>query len=126
MLSKRSGSKTLWEILAQPKNSLADKLFDDVFVKKEGLSKEVVKSVIIDAKYEGYLDKQNRLVKGLEMLERKKIPLKLDYTSISHLRAEAKQKLSAFRPETLGQAARIGGITPADIVVIQVHLKKYF
>jgi len=124
--SKRSGGKNLWEILSRPKNSLAEKLCDDDFVKKEGIIKEAVTACIIDAKYEGYLDKQNRLVKGLEMLEKKKIPLHLDYSSISHLRAEAMQKLSAFRPATLGQAARIGGITPADIVVIQVHLKKYF
>jgi tRNA uridine 5-carboxymethylaminomethyl modification enzyme len=50
----------------------------------------------------------------------------LDYNSISHLRSEAKENLSAFRPATLGQASRITGITPADIIVIQVHLKKNY
>jgi len=62
---------------------------------------------------------------GFEALEKKKIPANLDYNKIVHLRAEAKEKLSAFRPSTLGQAARIGGITPADITVIQIHLKKH-
>jgi len=52
------------------------------------------------------------------------IPADLDYHSIAHLWAEAKEKLSAFRPGTLGQASRISGITPADITVIQIHLKK--
>jgi tRNA uridine 5-carboxymethylaminomethyl modification enzyme len=54
-----------------------------------------------------------------------KIPADLDIEEITHLRAEAKEKLLAFRPATLGQAARISGITPADITVIQVHLKKH-
>jgi len=63
-------------------------------------------------------------VAGFRTLENKKIPLDLDYNSIVHLRAEAKEKLSVFRPSTLGQASRISGITPADITVIQIHLKK--
>ena len=58
-------------------------------------------------------------------LEKKKIPVDLDYSRIVHLRAEAKEKLSVFRPGTLAQASRISGITPADITVIQIHLKRY-
>jgi tRNA uridine 5-carboxymethylaminomethyl modification enzyme len=84
---------------------------------------DVLEAVVIDAKYEGYLAKQQRLVAGLQTLEKKKIPANLDYSKIIHLRAEAKEKLSAFRPGTLAQASRISGITPADITVIQVHLK---
>jgi tRNA uridine 5-carboxymethylaminomethyl modification enzyme len=85
----------------------------------------VLEAVIIDAKYEGYLAKQERLVAGFSTLESKNIPPALDYNQIAHLRAEAKEKLSAFRPGTLGQASRISGVTPADITVIQIHLKKY-
>jgi len=48
----------------------------------------------------------------------------LDYEKIDHLRAEAKEKLNKFRPATLGQAGRIGGITPADIMIIQIYLRK--
>jgi tRNA uridine 5-carboxymethylaminomethyl modification enzyme len=63
-------------------------------------------------------------VAGFRALENKKIPADLDYNSIAHLRAEAKEKLSVFKPSTFGQASRISGITPADITVIQIHLKK--
>jgi tRNA uridine 5-carboxymethylaminomethyl modification enzyme len=85
---------------------------------------EVLQAAIIDAKYEGYLAKQQRLMTSLQTLEKKKIPPDLDYNKITHLRAEAKEKLSAFRPGTLAQASRISGVTPADITVIQIHLKK--
>ena len=85
-----------------------------------------LEAVLIDAKYEGYLAKQQRLVASFRTLENKKIPPNLDYNRIAHLRAEAKEKLSAFRPGTLAQASRISGITPADVVTIQIHLKKYY
>ncbi|MHC4167707.1 MAG: hypothetical protein ACYSWQ_12165 [Planctomycetota bacterium] len=88
------------------------------------LGRDVLQAVVIDAKYEGYLAKQERLVANLRTLESRKIPDDLDYNSILHLRSEAKEKLSAFQPETLAQASRISGITPADITVIQIHLKK--
>ena len=123
--TKKDGRK-LWDILHQPDNTLARTLPDNEFVKNEHFDKTVIEAVIIDAKYEGYLEKQNKLVAAFHTLEKKKIPEKIDYTRIEHLRAEAKEKLSAFRPETLAQAARIGGITPADITVIQVFLKKYY
>jgi tRNA uridine 5-carboxymethylaminomethyl modification enzyme len=122
----RTAGSSLWDILRRPQNTLAEKLSDSEFVKAGRFSKEAIDAVIIDAKYAGYLEKQARLVEMMHTLEKKKIPSALDYCSISHLRAEAKEKLSAFRPATLAQASRIGGITPADIIVIQVHLKKYF
>jgi tRNA uridine 5-carboxymethylaminomethyl modification enzyme len=90
------------------------------------LADDVIQAVIIDARYEGYLAKQERLVADLRSLEGRKIPAELDYNRIEHLKSEARQKLSAFRPATLAQAARISGITPADITVIQIHLKKYY
>jgi tRNA uridine 5-carboxymethylaminomethyl modification enzyme len=115
---------SLWEHLRQPNNPVAKQLAENPDVKNIG-SNDVLDAVIIDAKYEGYLVKQQRLVANLQTLENKKIPPDLDVNKIEHLRAEAKEKLSAFRPATLGQASRIGGITPADITVIQIHLKKY-
>ena len=122
--SKRSEGMSLWEQLRQPNNTVLESLRDNPDVKNMNLTDEVLQAVIIDAKYEGYLAKQERLVAGFRALEVKKIPLDLDYNSIAHLRAEAKEKLSVFRPSTLAQAARISGITPADITVIQIHLKK--
>ena len=88
------------------------------------ISEEVIQAVTVDAKYEGYLGKQERLVAGLKTLESWKIPASLDFNNISHLRPEAKERLTAFKPATLGQASRISGITPADITVIQIHLRK--
>ncbi|UCC21481.1 MAG: tRNA uridine-5-carboxymethylaminomethyl(34) synthesis enzyme MnmG [Planctomycetota bacterium] len=124
----RSDGLSLWEQLRQPDNTATEKLVKSSV--KERLfgadgNDEAAEAVIIDAKYEGYLTKQERLVAGLQVLEKKKIPAELDYEKITHLRTEAKEKLSALRPGTVGQASRIGGITPADITVIRIHLKKY-
>jgi tRNA uridine 5-carboxymethylaminomethyl modification enzyme len=118
------GRITLWDKLRQTDNALAGRLDDDPEVKRMNPNKDVLEAVTIDAKYEGYLAKQDRLVANMRTLEKKKIPEELDYSSISHLRSEAKEKLSAFKPGTLAQASRISGITPADITVIQIHLKK--
>ncbi len=122
----RIAGRSLWEQLRRPKNTLAETMSDNADVKKMSFDKTVLEAVVIDAKYEGYLAKQQRLVAGLKALDRKGIPADLDYDKICHLRVEAKEKLSVFRLETLGQASRISGITPADITVIQIHLKKYY
>jgi tRNA uridine 5-carboxymethylaminomethyl modification enzyme len=122
----RSTDQSLWEQLRQPENTISQTLAERTDIKKMNLGDEVLKAVVIDAKYDGYLAKQQRLVASFRNLENKKIPPDLDYNTIMHLRVEAKQRLSSFRPGTLGQAARISGITPADITVIQIHLKRYY
>ncbi len=125
LANTHSKGLSLWEQLRQPNNTTGQTLADSPYVKKMGFGRYVLQSVIIDAKYEGYLAKQKRLSAGFRTLENKKIPLDLDYKRIVHLRTEAKEKLSAFRPGTLAQASRISGITPADITVIRIYLKKY-
>ncbi len=115
---------SLWQQLRQPNNAVVKTLEENPDIKNMNLGKDVLQAAIIDAKYEGYLAKQQRLAASLQTLDNKKLPLDLDYNNIVHLRAEAKEKLSLFRPSTLGQASRISGITPADITVIQVHMKK--
>jgi tRNA uridine 5-carboxymethylaminomethyl modification enzyme len=115
---------SLWERLRKPNDILAETLFRNPDIKKMNITEDAMQAAIIDAKYEGYLTKQERLVASLRTLENKKISPDLDYNSVPHLRAEAKEKLSAFRPTTLAQASRISGITPADITVIQIYLKK--
>ena len=125
LINTHSAGLSLWDMLRKPNNTVAQKLAENPDIRNIGCGRDVLQAVIIDAKYEGYLAKQARLVASLTTLENKKIPLDLDYDKILHLRAEAREKLSAFRPATLGQASRIGGITPADITVIQVHLRKY-
>ena len=121
-----SNGLSLWEHLRKPHSTIAATLADNPYVKSADFSQDVLQAVIIDAKYEGYLAKQEKLAAALRNLENKKIPPDLDYSGIIHLRTEAKEKLSAFRPGTLAQASRISGITPADITVIQIHLKKYY
>ncbi|MEJ2646923.1 MAG: tRNA uridine-5-carboxymethylaminomethyl(34) synthesis enzyme MnmG, partial [Sedimentisphaerales bacterium] len=120
-----SDGVSLWDNLRRPHSELADKLKEDEKIREMKISDDVLQAVIIDAKYEGYLGKQERLVAGMKTLENRNIPTDLDYSKISHLRHEAKERLSAFRPSTLGQASRISGITPADITVIQIHLRKH-
>lgn len=113
-----------WEMLRRPDNPLAKALAENPDVKQMNLTNDVLQAIVIDAKYEGYVAKQERLVANFKSLENKKIPEELDYNDVAHLRSEAREKLSAFKPGTLAQASRISGITPADITVIQIHLKK--
>ena len=124
MTTEDAGRITLWDQLRRTDNALAGTLAGNPDVQGMNLTEDVLQAVMIDAKYEGYLEKQERLVANLRTLEKKKMPEDLDYNSIAHLRPEAKEKLSAFKPGTLAQASRISGITPADITVIQIHLKK--
>jgi tRNA uridine 5-carboxymethylaminomethyl modification enzyme len=122
----RSGGVSLWEQLRRPKSNLTEIIDENSNPKQAGYTDDVLQAVAIDAKYEGYLNKQERLMAGFRSLENKKIPPVLDYFDIMHLRREAKEKLSTFRPATLGQASRLSGITPADITVIQIHLRKQY
>jgi tRNA uridine 5-carboxymethylaminomethyl modification enzyme len=120
----RSERTSLWDELRRPGSCLAENLGDDPRIMQTRYGKDVLEAVIIDAKYEGYLAKQERMVAGLRTLDTKRLPAEMDYRAVAHLRYEAVEKLSTFRPATLGQAARISGITPADIIVLQIHLKK--
>ena len=120
----RKNGVTLWQRLKQSDGAFADGLADLEDIKKFNFGPEVLEAAAIDAKYEGYLAKQEKMVLQMTKLENFVLPMDLDYDKIEHLRAEAKQKLTKFRPYTLGQAGRIGGITPADITVVQIYLKK--
>ena len=78
----------------------------------------------IELKYEGYISRQMRQVEQFKKTEEKKIPADIDYDDVKSLRLEARQKLKAFRPESIGQASRIAGVTPADANVLLVYLKQ--
>ncbi|MDE2592612.1 MAG: tRNA uridine-5-carboxymethylaminomethyl(34) synthesis enzyme MnmG [Burkholderiales bacterium] len=101
-------------------------------VDREGLHAElgaaladaVVEQVEISIKYAGYIDKQNDEVERAAYYENLKLPADLDYMQVSALSIEARQKLSKHKPETLGQASRISGITPAAVSLLLIHLKK--
>ena len=88
------------------------------------LPDEVKEEVEIQLKYEGYIARQERQVAQSRKLESKRIPDDINYDDIKSLRIEARQKLTSIRPETIGQASRISGVSPADISVLQVYLKQ--
>ena len=90
----------------------------------ETLADAVIEQVEISVKYAGYISKQNDEVERAAYYENLKLPTELDYMQVSALSFEARQKLSKHRPETLGQASRISGITPAAISLLLIHLKK--
>ena len=92
--------------------------------KRPALSEEIGEQVNITLKYEGYILRQEQQVEHFLKLEKRHIPDKLDYNDVGSLRIEARQKLQKIRPETLGQASRIAGVSPADIGVLQVYLEK--
>ena len=88
------------------------------------LAEAVIQQVEIATKYAGYIDKQNEQVERTAQYERLRLPEALDYREVTALSHEVRQKLQAQRPETLGQAARISGVTPAAISLLLIHLKK--
>lgn len=90
----------------------------------ERLADAVIEQVQIGVKYAGYIDKQNEEVERAAAYEGLRLPADLDYSQVTALSFEVRQKLSRHRPETLGQASRISGITPAAISLLLVHLRK--
>ncbi len=88
------------------------------------LASEVIEQLEIATKYAGYIDKQNEEVSRAQGLEELALPAELDYNQVTALSFEVRQKLTQHRPQTLGQATRISGVTPAAISLLLVHLKK--
>ncbi len=88
------------------------------------LDPAVAEQVEIQVKYAGYIDRQAKEVERHEHFEHLRLPAELDYMAVSALSIEVRQKLAQHKPETLGQASRIGGVTPAAISLLLVHLKK--
>ncbi|MBO5772720.1 MAG: tRNA uridine-5-carboxymethylaminomethyl(34) synthesis enzyme MnmG [Clostridia bacterium] len=91
----------------------------------EGFSDDVLEQIEINAKYEGYIAKQQALILDAEKMENKKLPNDLDYETVSGLRLEARQKLNYFKPSSLGQAGRISGVSPADVQILMVWLAQH-
>lgn len=88
------------------------------------LSPEIFEQVEIDLKYEGYIKRQKAKVDEMRRLEVKKIPNDINYDEVYSLRLEAREKLKKVRPESVGQASRISGVSPSDISVLLIHLSK--
>ena len=117
--SVRNGQDTLEQILRRPEVE-----YKNLPKRDESLSPEVVQQVEIAIKYAGYIDRQQSEVEKFKSLEGKQIPDTFDYSTVPSLRSEARQKLNKVRPATLGQASRISGVSPADIGILTVWLKR--
>jgi tRNA uridine 5-carboxymethylaminomethyl modification enzyme len=112
--------RPIYELLRRPETHYAD------LVKGSPVDAQVAEQVEIQAKYEGYIERQREEVARRSEFEARSLPAELDYREVRGLSAEAQQKLNRHRPETIGQAARISGVTPAAISLLLVHLKRGF
>ena len=110
------------ELLRRPEIDYAG--LTEIIGKAEGVTEKVAEQVEIQAKYSGYLDRQLDEIEKAKRHQQTTIPNVIDYAKVRGLSVEARQKLSDHRPETIGQAGRIPGITPAAISLLMVHLKK--
>ncbi len=115
----RVGTELLEQILKRPEVA-----YKDLPNRDESLSEEVIQQVEIAVKYAGYIDRQQADVEKFKTLEGKQIPETFDYSAVPSLRNEARQKLTKLRPATLGQASRISGVSPADVSILAVWLKR--
>lgn len=85
-------------------------------------AKDIMEQINIELKYDGYIKRQRSQVEHFKKLEKKRIPTDIDYENVHNLRKEARQKLNEIRPENIGQASRISGVSPADISVLMIYL----
>ena len=101
------------------------KNLEELDPERPSLSAFICEEVEIEIKYEGYIKRQIQQVEAFKKLERKKLPKEIDYQNMQNLRLEARQKLDKIRPENIGMASRISGVSPADISVLLVYLERY-
>jgi tRNA uridine 5-carboxymethylaminomethyl modification enzyme len=114
------------KLLKRPQVGINDlKTLDkDLEIYLNKYSKEILEQAEIQIKYDSYIEKEQQMVEKLSNMENYRIPIKFDYLAIPALSAEGKQKLNKIRPETLGQASRISGVSPADLSILTVYLGK--
>lgn len=115
-------SAPLTEIILRPEIALTD--LAPLVPSLSVLDKEMLQVVETEFKYRGYVDKQRQQVERMRRLETTLLPSCLQYNEILGLSAEAREKLSKFKPQTLGQASRISGVSPADVSVLSIHIKQ--
>jgi tRNA uridine 5-carboxymethylaminomethyl modification enzyme len=113
-------SDSLAKILSRPENK-----YKNLPDRNKTLSEEIIQQVEIAVKYAGYIERQEFEVEKFKTLEDKRIPDAFDFSTVPSLRLEARQKLCKIRPGTIGQAARISGVSPADISILMVYLKRW-
>lgn len=114
---------TLADLIRRPE--LDYEMLEPLDEDRPKLHPEVREQVNINIKYEGYITRQQKQVENFKKIESKKIPDELDYDDVPSLRIEARQKLKALCPLSIGQASRISGVSPADVSVLLVYLESY-
>lgn len=114
---------TLAELISRPE--LSYELIAEIDQDRPQLSDDVIEQININIKYDGYIKRQLKQVEQFKKIEKKKIPVDIDYGDIKNLRLEARQKLQKFKPVSVGQASRISGVSPADISVLLVYLEHF-
>ncbi len=115
---------TLTDLIRRPE--LDYDMLAELDPERPELPYDVREQVNILIKYDGYITRQLKQVEQFKKLEKKKIPVPFDYEQVSSLRIEAKQKLTELQPESIGQASRISGVTPADISVLLIYLESFY
>ncbi|WP_113923465.1 tRNA uridine-5-carboxymethylaminomethyl(34) synthesis enzyme MnmG [Cognataquiflexum aquatile] len=115
---------TVEKLLKRPQIGLAEVMNLDADIKLylSKYSKVVLEQAEIQIKYDSYIDKEQQMVEKMNNMENYRIPVHFDYLAITALSAEGKQKLNKIKPETMGQASRISGVTPADLSILTVYL----
>lgn len=120
----KNNGRTIYELLKIPGITITS------LKKNYGIEtnypKEIEEQVEIEIKYEGYIKKAYKEAEKMLKLEEKNIPIDIDYDKIKNLASEARQKLKDIRPTSIGQAARISGVNPADISILAIYLKKEY
>ena len=112
----------LSDLLKRPQ--LSSEALAEIDPERPDLPQDVQEQVNIQIKYAGYIDQQLKQVEQFKKLEGRLLPMELDYETIQGLRLEARQKLNLVRPENLGQASRITGVSPADISVLLIYMEQ--
>lgn len=123
---KLSREANLHDLLRRPNLDYAALMTLEGAMPSERLAAEVVEQVEIQVKYQGYIDRQNEEIDSRRDIETLKLPDGIDYSKVKGLSAEVQQKLNQHKPETVGQASRISGVTPAAVALLMVHLKRGF
>ena len=99
---------------------------DGAAAESGSLPADIIRQIDITVKYEGYIQRQQKQVENFKKIEKKRIPPDIDYGQVKSLRLEARQKLESLRPESIGQASRISGVSPADISVLLIYLESVY
>lgn len=115
-----NGGVSLAELIRRPE--LSYEKIEEIDKHRVKLPVDIEEQINIQIKYEGYIKRQKKQVEQFKKIEKRKIPVDINYDEVNSLRIEAVQKLKAFRPENIGQASRIQGVSPADISVLAVYI----